>query len=711
MSTTAFFPPFSVTEKKLCGCFSIDTGTPARDRRRYLPLLASEAHITILSRTCRTVLKQTFVKPLAAKKNTEFMYEFPLRDGVTVVGFNSRIGIKPALYCTVKEKRNAPATFDGTMVEGGNVGLLTQVPESVDMFCTMIGSVEVGEGIVIDITYIDELKHDDDIEGMRFMIPTMIARRNFHAFINPFWTGEIDAIIPPLDHSGIRINVDIILPGEHIKGVESPSHRIEVSKGTISVDAQAAHVMEKASATLSLETASLDKDFVLIIQLKPSKISKALLERHSTISNQAALMITLPTPLFCFSSFSPSEIILVVDRSASMRHVMPMLNSALKVLLKSLPTSVKFNICSFGTENTFLWTQSKSYTNSTVQEAIQHISTFEADYGETEIFKAIQATIDRRLTDLPLDVILFTDGNITDQGSLDEYVNYIDKAAKNIASQKALFTSIREKVENSRQGSIRVFSVGISNHKFSRELVEGIAKAGQGLSISVPEGQRLEKSATRILREALRPHYEDGTLEVNYGQDDDDFELIEATEIFEEISFSETEEMTTSSSSPRSVFKDKSLLDTHLFPQLIQAPYKIPSLFSAAKPTVYILMSPETIHKNPTSITLLSPSAPTLEIPIQILPELGTTIHQLAAPKAALDISASHGWVFNSINQLTSAQNPELAKREAIRLGETFQTINKYCLLIHHPLINRQQRQGDLLHSNYRTRTNHASTS
>ena len=93
-----------------------------------------------------------------------------------------------------------------------------------------------------------------------------------------------------------------------------------------------------------------------------------------------------------------------------------MLVSALKAFLKSMPTSVRFNICSFRTEQTFLWTQSKSYTNSALQEAIQHLSTFEANYGGTEIFKAIQATIGRRLIDLPLDIILFTDGNITDQG-------------------------------------------------------------------------------------------------------------------------------------------------------------------------------------------------------------------------------------------------------------------------------------------------------
>lgn len=607
------------------------------------------------------------------------MYEFPLYDGVSVVEFNCKIGTKPALCGLVKEKGNTQADFDVTMVDGDDVGLLAQAPQSSDVFATRIGNVEVGESIFVEITYVGELKHDDDIEGIRFMIPAMIAPIYLTEALRRLTFAELERI-SPLGHDGIRITVDIILPaGQYIQGIESPSHLIAVSIGALSIASQEAPVMNKAFATLSQGSAELEKNFVLIIHVKPSSTPTALLETHPTISNHRALMITLAAPLFHFSSYLPSEIILVVDRSASMRHDIPMLGSVLKVFLKSLPTSVSFNICSFGTENTFLWTQSKSYTNSTVQEAIQHISTFKADYGGTEILKAIQATIERRVTDLPLDVILFTDGNITDQGSSLGYVNEEVEKARNITDQEALFTSVREKVEKTKQGGIRVFSIGIGN-KFSRALVEGIARAGRGLCIAVQDGERLEKSATRMLRGALSPHYEDSILEVNYGQDDDDFELVEVTESMEKFSSSETEEITTSPSGPSSDLKDKSLREIHHFPQIIQAPHEIPSLLAAAKPTVYILMGPKTIQRNPTSVILRSPFAPALEILLEMLTEQRTTIHHLAARKAVQDMEESRGWVFDNVNKIADVQN--LAEREAVRLGETFQVVNKWCSFV-----------------------------
>jgi len=109
-----------------------------------------------------------------------------------------------------------------------------------------------------------------------------------------------------------------------------------------------------------------------------------------------------------------------------------------------------------------------------------------------------------------------------------------------------------------------------------------------------------------MLRGALSPHYGDSILEVKYGQDDDDFELIEkGTDGIEKLSSLEIEEVTTSLSNPSVDPKDTSLPETHHFPQIIQSPHKIPSLFAAAKRTVYLLMGPKTIQRNPTSVIVI----------------------------------------------------------------------------------------------------------
>ena len=60
------------------------------------------------------------------------------------------------------------------------------------------------------------------------------------------------------------------------------------------------------------------------------------------------------------------------------------LKSAMTVFLKSMPVGVTFNICSFGTLNSFLWPKSRAYTKETLETASAHVQTLNADMGGNE---------------------------------------------------------------------------------------------------------------------------------------------------------------------------------------------------------------------------------------------------------------------------------------------------------------------------------------
>lgn len=677
-----------------CGCYHVgfsNTTLEARTRD-YLPLLNSEAHTTILSTTSKTVLKQSFANPSPSESIKECIYNFPLYDGVSVVGFTCKVGLR-TLRGLVKEKAKAEAIFDAAVARGETAGLLVQATEASDVFSTRLGNIPAGETVIVEITYIGELKHND-LEGIRFTIPTNIAprygsgprsynsaRRGSFGSTSP--AEQLRAGLPVQPHGGIQITVDVNLPeGLSIKRLQSPSHPIAVSIGTISTGVQADLALNKASATLSLGTAALEKDFVLIVHSKDTGIPKALLETHPTIPNHRALMATL-VPKFSLPPL-PSEIVFVADRSGSMRQNIPMLVSALRVFLKSLPIGIKFNICSFGSGNTFLWPQSKSYSSETLQICIDHISTFDSNYGGTETYGAIKATIERRLTDLPLEIVLLTDGDIWSQEQLFEYVN--------------------EQV-NKTDGNIRVFPLGIGSG-VSHALIEGLARAGNGFAQAVQDGERLESSAIRMLRGALTPHITDYTLEVKYEQEDDDFEVIEkVTESMKTLlADSEPKALKLVDSKPKATISlydpsaspdagSISLPDagTNLpniqYPKLLQAPHKIPSLFAFARTTVYLLMDPKTIQRNPTSVVLRATSSHgpvALEIPVEVLPKPDRTIHQLAARKASQDLEEGRGWIYDGV--LIKDNYPShiegLVRKEAIRLGETFQVVNKWCSFV-----------------------------
>jgi hypothetical protein len=256
---------------------------------------------------------------------------------------------------------------------------------------------------------------------------------------------------------------------------------------------------------LSLDSAELDKDFIIQVVAKDIGTPKAILEAHPTIAGQRALMATL-VPKFSLPPERP-EIVFVCDRSGSMSGSnIKSLKNALQVFLKSLPVGVKFNICSFGSHYSFLWNKSKSYSQASLTEAMAHVEKFDANFGGTSMYAPIEATLKQRYKDMNLEIFLVTDGEIWDQQQLFTLLN----------------TEIGEK-----KAPIRVFTLGIGEG-FSSSLVEGVARAGNGFSQAVGSTENCAAKVVRMLKGALSPHVIDYTLEVKYGgNENDDFEIIE----------------------------------------------------------------------------------------------------------------------------------------------------------------------------------------
>jgi hypothetical protein len=485
----------------ICGCYYI---LPAVVRyqppkRTYLPQVSLKAHTTILSTTSRTLLTQKFVNPSNSKGIKELRYTFPLYDGVSVVAFKIHVADR-TITGEVKEKEKAKAVYKAAVDAGQTAGLLEQLPNASDVFTTTVGNVPPGATVLVEITYLGELKHDAEVDGIRFTIPTTIAPRYGNYPGEMAKTDGTNAA-----GKGFEITVDAILgEGSFIREMRSPSHPIAVSVGTTSLSRNADPQANKASATLSLGTAELEKDFVLQVVAKETAIPKAILETHPTIPGQRALMATL-VPKFALPPERP-EIVFVCDRSGSMAgYNISALRDALKVFLKSLPVGVKFNICSFGSSYSFLWDQSKSYSQSTLDEAMKHVEGFDANFGGTEMYKPIQETLKRRYKDMSLEVFLVTDGEIWDQ--------------------QQLFTLLNEEILT-KKAPIRVFTLGIGN-AVSTSLIEGVARAGNGFSQTVLPSEKMDGKVVRMLKGALSPHITDYTIEIKYDNTDDDFEIIE----------------------------------------------------------------------------------------------------------------------------------------------------------------------------------------
>ncbi|KAF5658477.1 hypothetical protein FCIRC_12882 [Fusarium circinatum] len=662
-----------------CGCYIFIQDTP-----RYLPQVQIKAHTTILATTSRTNLTQTFVNP-TGEAIDELRYVFPLYDGVSVVAFTCTVGSR-VIKGVVKERQKAQQVYNEAKAKGQTVGLFKQSLEAADTFTTTIGNVPAGEKVQVDITYLGELKHDAQVDGLRFTIPTQIVPRY----------GDFESLPSSnvVQKEGISFTIDAEMPdGSAIKSIQSPSHLLSVEIGTTSTTKSQDPSLQRASATLQQGTTHLEQDFV--VQVVATKLGEpsAILETHPTIPNQRAIMTTL-VPKFKLPAEKP-EIVFICDRSGSMGGQIPGLKPALQIFLKSLPVGVKFNICSFGSHFSFLWDRSQSYSQETLDKAVQHVETFDSDYGGTEMYQPFEATFQKRYKDMNLEVFLLTDGEIWDQDRLFQLIN------KEVADSK---------------GAARVFSLGIGAGA-STSLIEGIARAGNGFAQTVADDEKMDKKVVRMLRGALFPHISDYSLEIKYDKADsstkDDFELIE--KVVDALKIDTVQEEKTKEvegpKKPISLFDasandddDTEMADApdvdskfdHLptvpSPRYLQTPGTIPPLFPFNRTTVYVLLSDDTPSQQPKSVILRGTSSHgplELEIPVTVVAEKDSVIHQLAARKEVKELEEGRGWLKHAkdsdgklLTEKYDGHFSDMVEREAVRLGVKYQVGGKWCSFV-----------------------------
>ena len=274
-------------------------------KRRYLPQVKLDSH-TILSSLCyTTTLKQVFSNS-GKEAIPQARYTFPLYDGVAVSGYTITYG-DTTLRGVVQQKEVAKKTYEAAVAKGETAGLLEALPAGV--FGVTLGNLPPTTDVHVTIVYCGELKHDAGIDGLRFMLPTSIAPRYGD------YPGKLLESTAVSD-SGISITVDVDVGKSAIRKLQSPSHPIAVSMGTVSSDAQETFTPSKASTTLTLGTTELAHDF--IVQLLIDDISKpqALVEKHPDLHTRAVVATLVPK--FSLPTSQP-EIVFIADQSGSMR--------------------------------------------------------------------------------------------------------------------------------------------------------------------------------------------------------------------------------------------------------------------------------------------------------------------------------------------------------------------------------------------------------
>ncbi|KAF3911096.1 hypothetical protein AA313_de0205893 [Arthrobotrys entomopaga] len=681
-----------------CGVYYIPVGIR---EPKPLPLLNLETEITLYPTYSRTVLRQHFKNISTKDAISEAKYVFPLHNTQTITSFTCHVGEDKTLNGIVQSKPKAKATYDAAIARGETAGLLSWAAS--DVWETKLGNIPEGASVEVVLTCVAQLQHDSEKDAIRFNLPTYVASRYGAPPENITDTTLAYSIRPGgrlgyytilrgknwIDIEGgmkIKVFVDMDAP---IKMVEAPAHATNLRMGTHSTSDSSNEDFEpnKAVLTLASDTTGLDKDFVVLVKTARSGHPSAVIQRHPT-KDVASLMLTL-VPKFNLPMAKP-EVVFIVDRSGSMGGNETQLRKALAVFLQSLPVGCKFNICSFGSSHSFLWSKSKTYTEETLKEAQDHVSLFQANMGGTEMYPPVKDAIERRYKDINLELLLLTDGDIWQRDRLVDYVR-----------------------EQCKEKTIRMFTLGIGNG-ISHALIDGLASVGGGYSQVVQLEEKLDSKVVRMLRAALGQHVSDYSLEFpettpkkQTADDDDDFEMIEGADSSKKVISGKKEEEPPKETKKISLFDTSADLDpppeyksndtdearwSHLpplpkLPNKLQSPLVIPPLFPFSRTNAYVVFDPAPkalpktarLHAKTISGDVLE-----LEIPILAVQD-GPDVSQLAARSFLQELEDGKGYLHDGllaseglVKDKQESKWDEIIEREGVRWGEGYGVASKW---------------------------------
>lgn len=462
--------------------------------------------IRIVDHATKIVINFSFVNTSKSVIQDGY-FTFPFPSGCSLTKFRCFIGAERVLTSKVKPLNKAIAEYQGAVSNSKSAALFAQ--RTAEIFTVCLGNIPPDTTLRAEVSLAmllkDKLSSPERISTLT--LPTYIAPR----YGNPPSNLVNSTGKNTKHHLSLRLEV---VSGAEIMDIKSSTHTISVQKGYGPRPCHTWDEFAKADSTrgsvhlatvkLSKPISTLDGDIVFDIVTRPQDqldSPQAWIETHPSLTDHHAIMLNIPANALLKqrNNAIDSEILFLADRSGSMVDKIPALKSAMQFFLKGLPLMCRFNIWSFGSNFSSLWTKSKLYSRETMNEAERHVENdFHASLGGTELLPALKEIFKSRSTTsiATTDIIILTDGEVWRE---EETIEFINSARKHSSY------------------SARFFCLGIGP-AVSHSLVEGIAKAGGGYAEVLPASKKSgwEGRVVRMLEAALHNHI--GSIELEVGE-------------------------------------------------------------------------------------------------------------------------------------------------------------------------------------------------
>ncbi|KXS19291.1 VIT-domain-containing protein [Gonapodya prolifera JEL478] len=619
-----------------------------------IPLKKVNASVSLIDCLASVTLSQTYVNE--GSLPVEAIYKFPVYESAAVFAFEAEVD-GSVVKGVCKEREQAAKEYVEAVEQGDRAFLLEE--QKADIFQISVGNIPPSKPVLIRISYIHELRTDEENDEARFTIPTTIASKTYGTFTPPAGTNLLPGgttYAASVDYT-LSVSIDIQMASGPVTEVSSPSHPIKIA-----VDAANP---KRATAKLALETVYLDKDFILVVKSPGLDKPRCVVERDPTTGTKCCMVTFVPK--FKLKE-ARTEVIFVLDRSGSMEgENITYARSALQLFLKSLPATCKFNIIGFGSEFQKLFLTPQPYNDANLATAVHHAQTVHADLGGTEILEPLKAACATPLEEgWQRSIIVLTDGEVY--------------------SPDAIFAFASS---TSRSQNTRFFTLGVGS-SVSHLLVNGLARAGMGSAEFVGAGERMEGKVVKLVKAGVRGFVKD--YKVTWLPESTVAKANEA-----KTSSVKPDTGSSSSGAPPAYteepaagsFFDEALTDDSLStpksipsgtPLLQQAPYTAPPLYGGARYICYAILDGSL--PDPTSITIagVSPDGPLqLSVPVSdnaftVQEGKSASVHVMAAKRLVQDIEEGTSW----LHAAGVVPDETRVRKEVVRLSVAYGIASKY---------------------------------
>lgn len=457
LSLPALASEQSAAEHSESPYFAVQSDDPAVDR---LPLKATKVEVRVLGVIADVRVVQQYRNE--GTRALEARYVFPGSTRAAVYGMTVRLGERE-LQAQIREKQKAQQEYQQAKSAGKTAALLEQQRENV--FQMNVANILPGDVVDVELRYTELLLPTDGVYS--FVFPTVVGPRyNASAgseshkagpWVSTPYLPESEAT---RDAFSLAVELQSPVP---LADIRSPSHKIELQQSTPS----------QARVSLGSDAGqSNNRDFILDYRLSGASFESGVLLSKGAEENFFLALIAPPAKVQS-QMLVPREYIFVVDISGSM-HGFPLdtTKRLLKNLLGRLRPVDSFNVLLFSGSSSMLADKSQAATPANIATALAMLDT-QMGSGGTELLPAL-----RKALAVPSDperarsFVVVTDGFVSVEREAFELVrNNLDKA--------------------------NMFAFGIGS-SVNRQLIEGLARAGQGEPFVVLNEAAADEQAERL---------------------------------------------------------------------------------------------------------------------------------------------------------------------------------------------------------------------